>query len=112
MWDNIQAVHYFFEEKRMVAHISSSLPLNKHTSLESVVKNLIKELPTDAQVTEVHIHLDGMWGFELAVRVEGQTYPVHFVPTDEKNLVGWVSLVYGQGIYESVANSVELENWP
>jgi hypothetical protein len=72
----------------------------RHTTLESVVKNLLKELPEKAEDVEVQIFLDGMSAYKLEVVVEGKSYPVRFVMTSSDNMPGWVRLVYGIGVLE------------
>ena len=99
----------------MLSKTFGSLALSRLTSIESVVKNLIGMLMVDepeAEVVGVQVFLDGLSGKGFEIEVEGKKLPVTFTATSNENMAGWVRLVYSQGIYESVATSVELENWP
>lgn len=84
----------------MSLKIVSPLPMSRHMTLESVVKNLLEDLPKNAEDIEVQVFLDGMSAYKLEVVVDGQTYPVRFVMTSNENLSGWVRLVYVVGVLE------------
>lgn len=90
----------------MTAIFFGDSALNKHQSIEQLVEVMIRELSKErpeAFVVGVQVFLDGMWGHPIDIVVNGQRLRVDFVPTTNENMPGWVRLVYGEGVFESLS---------